>query len=365
MRRTFVIIRAFFYIFLLCGGFWVFYHFNTNRLYIEYSNLWNYRRLHPELQNNERTVRIIDAGHTTTYADFMWINLIQYIADNLRNHQFITFTTPILDTISQLHPYFTKSYTLALLLAPSVESENPSAEKNREVSQHALEMAKRGIQKTCNQEKQEKIQSGWIAGMPWENEELKNPCIDGYIPYYAAYVADMLGDRKQSYEYYALASANEDAPQAARFLALLIQGKWGNRIEAAMQFLLVASAGYDESPFRCHEAAIEWLSLLRKDSLIDPTILDWAKQAEKNIQEPKDKDNPLATSSTNCFDSTNRAIKQIYLQYITEHTKDYPEITTGKILLERWILSSIPMPLSYSGFTVRRESDGRWEYRME
>lgn len=61
--------------------------------------------------------------------------------------------------------------------------------------------------------------------MPWENEELKNPCIDGYIPYYAAYVADMLGDRKQSYEYYALASANEDAPQAARFLALLIQGK--------------------------------------------------------------------------------------------------------------------------------------------
>lgn len=160
MRRTFVIIRAFFYIFLLCGGFWVFYHFNTNRLYIEYSNLWDYRRLHPELQNNERTVRIIDAGHTTTYADFMWINLIQYIADNLRNHQFITFTTPILDTISQLHPYFTKSYTLALLLAPSVESENPSAEKNRKVSQYALEMAKRGIQKTCNQEKQEKIQSG-------------------------------------------------------------------------------------------------------------------------------------------------------------------------------------------------------------
>ena len=143
MRRTFIIIRAFFYIFLLCGGFWIFYHFNTNQLYGEYSNLWDYRRLHPEFQSDEKVIRLIDAGHDTTYADILWINLIQYIADNLRDLKFTEFTTPLLDTIAKLHPHFTRSYTLALLLSPSLNPESDSYEKNREIVEYALSLGER------------------------------------------------------------------------------------------------------------------------------------------------------------------------------------------------------------------------------
>lgn len=85
----------------------------------------------------------MDAGHDTTYADMMWINLIQYIADNVQGQKFTEFTTPLLDTISKLHPHFTRSYTLALLLSPSLDPESPSYEKNRKIAEYALSLGER------------------------------------------------------------------------------------------------------------------------------------------------------------------------------------------------------------------------------
>lgn len=73
-------------------------------------------------------------------------------------------------------------------------------------------------------------------------------------------MADGLGERSLAQEYYTLASAHEDAPQASRFLAILMQGKSGDRLDAALQFYLIASSGYDESPFVCREYAIDMIS---------------------------------------------------------------------------------------------------------
>lgn len=81
------------------------------------------------------------------------------------------------------------------------------------------------MQENCDQQKIQRIASGGITGMPWEKPELRNPCSDGYIPYYAAYVADSLGDREKSSLYYTIASANNDTPEASRFLAVLEEGK--------------------------------------------------------------------------------------------------------------------------------------------
>lgn len=74
---------------------------------------------------------------------------------------------------------------------------------------------------TCDQQKLDAIKSIGIAGKPWEKSELTNPCTTGELPYQTAYLADQLGEREKAYEYYTIASANSDAPEASRFLALI------------------------------------------------------------------------------------------------------------------------------------------------
>ena len=55
---------------------------------------------------------------------------------------------------------------------------------------------------------------------------------------------------------------------------------------------------------------------------------------EKKIPPIQDIKNPLSGSSTNCVESTKRGIKQLYLGYITEISKKYPEVKSGKDLIK-------------------------------
>lgn len=87
------------------------------------------------------------------------------------------------------------------------------------------------------------------------------------------------------------------------------------------------------------------------------------QKIEKVIKAPEDTKNPLATSTTNCYDSMNRGIKQTYLEYITQKSLNFPQIKDGDSLIQQRIIPSLPTPLTHSGFTVKRESDGSWEYR--
>ncbi len=124
----------------MCGIFFIFFRVNSgNTLYGEYMKLWDYRRLHPEYQPDVKMVRAFDAGHTNSYADVLWINLIQYIADNIGNGKYTDYATPLLDTISKLHPHFTRSYTLALLLTPSLDRDGIAfQEKNIDIGEKNL-----------------------------------------------------------------------------------------------------------------------------------------------------------------------------------------------------------------------------------
>lgn len=115
--------------------------------------------MHPEFQPQEQAIRIFDAGHSTTYADFLWINLIQYIADNIGNGKYTDYMTPLIETISKLHPHFTRSYTLALLLTPSLDPDNPSYETNRRIGKRNLEIGIRGIRENCDPIKVAQIRS--------------------------------------------------------------------------------------------------------------------------------------------------------------------------------------------------------------
>ena len=64
--------------------------------------LWDYRRLHPEYQPDVKVVRAFDAGHTNSYADLLWINLLQYIADNVGNGKYTDYRIENLQNYSDV-----------------------------------------------------------------------------------------------------------------------------------------------------------------------------------------------------------------------------------------------------------------------
>jgi hypothetical protein len=114
--------------------------------------MW-YRRLTPGILPRIEMIRTSDAGHTTTYADTLWINLIQYIGDNTRNNLFLEFLYPITDQITSLHPGFIAPYNLATLLAPNPDREKPNYEESLSLTKKALEIGKKGMRETCDGEK--------------------------------------------------------------------------------------------------------------------------------------------------------------------------------------------------------------------
>lgn len=178
--------------------------------------------MHPELQSDPKVVRVFDAGHTTTYADSIWLSMVQYIADNIRNNEYTVFLNPLVETINTLHPHFTKPYILSVLLTPTVNPESINfMTGNIDIGKRALEIGEKGMLKNCDPQKIASIITLGISGKPWEKTELKNSCTTGELPYQTAYLADQLGAREKAYQYYTIASTHDDAPEASRFLALI------------------------------------------------------------------------------------------------------------------------------------------------
>ncbi len=88
--------------------------------YVEYENLYEYRRLHPEFIPSATTSRYLAVGHDTSSADIMWMQTIQFVGDNIRNGKYVDFINTYIDNINSLHPYFMRPYEVSLLFAPSV-----------------------------------------------------------------------------------------------------------------------------------------------------------------------------------------------------------------------------------------------------
>jgi hypothetical protein len=163
--------------------------------------------MHPETLPDVSTTRLFLAGHDTTYADSLWIALIQYIGDNIFNGKLRTFTNPIVDRITTLHPHFTKPYNIALILTPTLKDEKQNTEKDNAIIREAIRLGERGIKKDCDSEKVSRIRSMPYGPTLWEDETLRDPCRDDMLAYNLAYTYSTAGDAKKAKEYYMIASA--------------------------------------------------------------------------------------------------------------------------------------------------------------
>jgi hypothetical protein len=59
-----------------------------------------------------------------------------------------------------------------------------------------------------------------------------------------------------------------------------------------------------------------------------------------------------------------RAMKQIYLTYITEVGSTRPDLQTGYDLIKAKLIKSIPSIRSQDGWNIRKQKDGTWRYEQ-
>ena len=353
-RISFLILTSFI---LLSGVFS--YRQNTGKLYNVYTYLWQYRILHPEVLPDANIIRLTSAWNTTSYADALWIKLIQYIWDNLGNNEYHNFLNPLIQKINALHPHFTEPYNIALMLSPSVNKENEDYPKRRSITEEALRIWEAGIVKNCDGEKLKSIYSIEFWTALWDDPTLKNPCNNPMLAYNVAITASELSEYSKARQYFKVASVEEEWPQAARFLWPLMDAKAWNNKTAWERFLLIAISGYDEPPYICQKVAWDTLKRYKTDAF--STFIDTLENTESLISEPNDVSNPIALSGNTCYGFLVRWIKQFFLAYIHDVSKEYPEITTGSGLLEKGLLKKIPTIQEQKGWSVIKK-DGQWRY---
>jgi hypothetical protein len=96
--------------------------------------------MHPETLPDTEISRLYIAGHETTYADSLWIRLIQYIGDNLRDDGYKVFLHPMIERIYRLHPHFATPYNIALILTPNLREESPNYQEDKAILERAIQI---------------------------------------------------------------------------------------------------------------------------------------------------------------------------------------------------------------------------------
>ena len=345
---------------------WCFLTFWTGKWYNEYLSWWEYRRLHPELIPSPIVVKAFDMGHTSSYSSFVWLELIQYIGDNVWGNRFLNFSHTLLEHITILHPYFSKPYELDLILTPLSVGENMDptiVEYNKNYTQKAISLGKKWMSILCDAWKIEKIKQQNISESLWKDQSLRNPCSDGMLPYYIAFATyKMWNNKSEASEYYKIAAMQDDGPIASRILAVIALAADGDFQSSAMTFLLLGSSGYDIEPYNCKN----YTNKLIKD-LINKRKIDslWIEELQKDeptiLKDTRNDAIPESKLSDNCYDMTTRGIREIYLSYISELAK-WTSAKNEKDLIDLWILKKIPTLSTQSGYTVR-QIDGIWAFR--
>ncbi len=129
----------------------------------------------------------------------------------------------------------------------------------------------------------------------WSRKDLRNPCLSAETLYYMAarYDTDIL-DKKKATRYYKIASMHDDAPPATRFLGILASGNSGEHRDAALRFALLATDGYDQSPYLCQEQAEKIASdLARKEEWTSGWITG-IEHIEKDLKSIPPSNDPLS-----------------------------------------------------------------------
>lgn len=337
---------------------------------------------HPEKLPNSETARISSFGFMNMMADIYWLKTIQYIGWNVIWGEYKKYLAVMMDLITDMNPYFESPYTIWQLLIPSSEKayeefDDPEAQKDYRAWE-ALWL--KWVQNFCDTEKVNSIIQQEDLSKIISEEKYSNPCQSYKIPYYLAYIYYFyLKENTNASHYYKVVAAQKDAPEGARVLAAIMQGKWWDREKSLFMFLSLAensNSRWDACTVLTKELRSAYTAISRGwyelSSDFIKTLEDTSKLYLPKLSE-ENEDELLA--DTECTNFLAKAIREINLMYIETADWEYVKDNPGQIsaqtpvkLLDTGYIDFIPSDYQQYedyGIVYKYNPDiGRFDYEM-
>lgn len=354
MKKIFI---KFFSILAIFLALWTLFHFYKNQWFLFYEKYKNEQNLNNSNFLDYKISKILSIWHHLSYANSKWIGFIQYIWNNPSiNTKNIEYSQKLLENISKISPFFSKTYEWTLFVLPIPNNSNPEYnEEQKKYLQKSLNITNYWMQNLCNYEKIDIILSEKLGNNLWENEKLKNPCKNGMISYLIGFYGGQLWWNPEiAKKYYTIASMQDDVPSVSRVLATISSSGKNNYKNLALNFSLIALWWTDEEPFSCLELANKNIEILQWK--INKNNIEFLMENEKNLAKPKGE-----IWKQSCYDMLERWIKYTYLEYINEEWKKYTEAKSIEELLEKIWLTSIPTVQTQENMTICKKWEN-WDY---
>lgn len=315
----------------------------------------------PNFIPHAKMVEIMSIGHQITYADFLWISLIQYIADNIFTNSYWEFSTEFISTITSANPFFAPAYEWGLLLLHIPQNSNLTYDEHqKKLLEKPLNIALKGMPLFCDMKKIHIISELGPTPNLWKNEDLRNPCKSGTLAYHIGFYGWQLGDNPEiARTYYTIAAMHDDAPEVSRILAVLANNSKEDPKGISLNFTLLALGGYDDEPYQCHTLSQKLLDSIGHTH-IDTTLIQEINTLESSLLPT---DNASQRGVKSCYEMLQRALKFFYLAYVTEKSAPYPNVLHADVLVEKNIIPYIPTPQMHSGMTMKKINNV-WNYAI-
>jgi len=311
---------------------------------------------HPENLPQTELAKVTSIGFKNLKADWYWLRAVQYIGSNALESEYKKYLFEVLDLITDLNPYFEKPYIIGQLLLPSYNHryESLSTSQQQTYIDQWEQLWLKWVENFCDREKVEAIKSEDNLVKVWKDDIYKNPC-KSYAPaYYLAYIYHFYkNDSLSASTYYKIAAANDDAPEWARVLAAIMQGKWGNREKSALMFLWLAKEVEVENDPLCTSFAKElegfYKGLLGQNTPINGQIIKTLEATRNQVfwEFDEEKEEEFFWD-TKCKNFVNKTIREINLSYIETGNERFKNDNNGnnarnaKALFESWYIDFLP-----------------------
>ena len=286
--------------------------------------------------------------------------------------------------ITELSPHFESPYVIWQLLLPSSNAryEDVDSEKIQRNIAEAESLWLKWVEVFCDMEKVSEIHQETDLWKILSEEKYSNPCQGYKIPYYLAYIYYFyLSDGTKAADYYTVVSAQDDAPEGAKTLAAIMQGKGGEREKSLSMFLSLAkNVANDDKACGLLSQDLEnvyrdlqtWR--IQLDGQLIASIQTISSQIFPEITQ--ENENELL-DNTKCLNFLGKATREINLMYLeaadAKYISDNPsEVSAGspEVLLEQKYISFIPT--DYQQYTDTGEGIiysynpeiGRFDYQM-
>lgn len=333
----------------------IFFTINTQN-YSVYQNIQKQKVNHPSLIPNSETAAFTSFGFKNLMADMYWLRSIQYIGQNVVGAEYKKYLSVVLWLITDLNPYFEKPYVIGELLLPSF---NPRYEDLSESEQHehiiqGEKLWLKGVENFCDKQKVARIRDEYDFTKILSEFSYRNPCKSYQIPYYLAYLYFYyLEDYQSASTYYKVVAAQDDAPVWAKWLAAIMQWRWGQREKSVVMFLSLAKSIATPEDSVCLELTnnIETLLFEVQSGRIPFTgaMLEAINQSLASIIPPLTEENESEIFwGTKCLGYVAKAVRELNIYYLSEADTRYKadhngqSAQTAQILKNTWYIDYIP-----------------------